>query len=59
MGGGTRGQTCLSTARLYEPRAEFLSQHNGHEEMQPVGTPVRAFCEASRAVMFYLVAPLL
>jgi hypothetical protein len=31
MGSGTRGQTCLSTARLYEPLAEFLSQHDTHE----------------------------
>jgi hypothetical protein len=57
MGSGTRGQTCLSTARLYEPLAEFLSQHNTHIEMQLVGTPVRAFCEVIRAGTYFIWSP--
>jgi hypothetical protein len=49
MGSGTRGQTCLSTARPYEPLAEFLSQHNTQAELRPVGSALRLFGEVSRA----------
>ena len=49
MGSATRGQTCLSTARVYEPLAEFLNQHNAHVELRPVGSAVRSFGEVSGA----------
>src|SRR6266436_5252782 len=57
MGSGMRGQTCLSTARLYEPLAEFLSQHNTHGEMRKVGSAVRSFGEVSRAGTYFIWSP--
>src|SRR4030095_14423877 len=49
MGSGTRGQNLPSTARPYEPPAEFLSQHNTHGELRPVGSALRLLGEVSRA----------
>src|SRR5215468_5450933 len=54
MGSGTRWQTCLSTARPYEPLAEFLSQHNTHGELRPVDSALRPFGEVSRVGTYFI-----
>src|SRR5215510_16131141 len=55
MGSGTGEQTCLSTAWLYEPLAEFLSQHNTHGEMRPRwqrGAPFSAKSVVPELILF-------
>src|SRR6266436_6892700 len=57
MRSATRGQTCLSTARVYEPHAEFLNQHNAHVELRPVGSALRFFGEVNRAGTYFIWSP--